>query len=100
MNRATTTEVMTTRKTKTGVVTSDAMDKTVVVEVERTVMDPVFKKYVRRRKKFMAHDEENVCKRGDIVEIRESRPLSKRKRWRVTKLVKKEALAADATANV
>jgi len=93
-------QAMTTRKTKVGVVTSDAMDKTVVVEVQRTVMDPEFKKYVRRKKKFMAHDEENVCKRGDVVEIRESRPLSKRKRWRVTKCVKKEELAADATAKV
>jgi small subunit ribosomal protein S17 len=83
------------RKIKVGVVTSDAMDKTVTVQVERTVMDPQFKKYVRRKKKFMAHDENNEYKRGDTVEIRESRPLSKHKRWRVVKLIKREELLGE-----
>lgn len=78
-----------TRKTKTGVVVSDTMDKSVVVVVERTVLDPVFKKYVRRKKKFMAHDETNECHVGDTVIIRESRPMSKRKRWRVQGIVQK-----------
>jgi small subunit ribosomal protein S17 len=82
-----------TRKVKVGVVTSDAMDKTIAVQVERTVKDPVFKKYIRRNKKFLAHDENNEFKRGDLVEIRESRPLSKRKRWRAVKLIKREELA-------
>ncbi len=76
-------------KRKMGKVTSDAMDKSVTVSVQRTVMDPVFKKYVRRRSKFMAHDEKNECRKGDIVKIRECRPLSKRKRWRVEEIVKR-----------
>ena len=88
----------TTRKTKTGVVVSDAMDKTVTIEIERMVMDPQFKKYIRRKKKFMAHDENNECKRGDIVEVRESRPLSKRKRWRVVRMVKKTDLPQEVGA--
>lgn len=88
------------RKVKVGVVTSDKMDKTVVVEVQRTVMDPEFKKYVRKKRKFMAHDEENQCRLGDLVEIRESRPLSKHKRWRVTKLIKREELAAEGSLGV
>ena len=78
-----------TRKRKTGTVVSDAMDKSVTVLVERTVMDPRFKKYMRRRSKFMAHDEKNECKVGDTVEIRECRPISKRKRWRVEGIVAK-----------
>lgn len=86
------------RKTKIGVVTSDACDKTVVVQVERMVIDPQFKKHIRRKKKFMAHDEENQAKAGDVVEIRESRPLSKRKRWRVVRLVKKADLPQEKGA--
>jgi len=83
------------RKVKVGVVTSNAMEKTVAVQIERTVMDPEFKKYVRRKKKFLAHDENNECLLGDTVEIRETRPLSKNKRWRVVKVVKREALAGE-----
>lgn len=75
------------RKTKTGTVVSNAMTKTVVVVVERTVQDPVFKKYVRRKTKFMAHDESGKCQKGDVVEIMECRPLSKRKRWCVTRTI-------------
>ncbi len=66
-----------------GVVVSDAADKTVVVRVERRVADPLYKKTVRRSKKFAAHDEANACKSGDVVRIRECRPISKRKRWEV-----------------
>jgi small subunit ribosomal protein S17 len=87
-----------TRKVRIGIVTSDAMDKTVAVQIERTVMDPQFKKYIRRKNKFLAHDENNECKRGDVVEIRESRPLSKRKHWRVTKLVKRAELPQEKLA--
>jgi small subunit ribosomal protein S17 len=78
-------------KRKLGVIKSDAMDKSVTVTVERTVLDPCFKKYVRRRSKFMAHDEKNECKKGDTVTIRECRPLSKRKRWRVEEILKRSS---------
>jgi small subunit ribosomal protein S17 len=80
------------RKMRTGVVVSDKMDKTVVVEVTRTVLHPVYKKYIRRRKRFMAHDEDNRCKIGDEVMIVESRPLSRHKNWRVRKILKEAAL--------
>ena len=66
-----------------GKVVKDAKDKTVVVYVERRVMDPVYKKFIRRSKKYLAHDEDNRCKEGDVVRIRECRPLSKRKRWEI-----------------
>jgi small subunit ribosomal protein S17 len=82
----------TKRKTKVGVVVSNAMQKTVVVEVERTVIDPVFKKHVRRKNKFMAHDEAGKCRKGDMVEIMECRPLSRRKCWCVKRMVKQEKL--------
>ncbi|MEW5804834.1 MAG: 30S ribosomal protein S17 [bacterium] len=71
------------RKKRTGTVVSDKMDKTVVVEVKRTVKDPTYKKIVQRRKRYKAHDEENKYKVGDKVIIMETRPLSKDKRWRV-----------------
>ena len=77
------------RKERTGVVVSDKMDKTVVVQVERLVKHPMYKKYIRRRAKFMAHDEANTCAIGDKVLITESRPLSKNKQWRVSKVVEK-----------
>jgi len=80
------------RKVRTGVVISDKMDKTVVVEVSRTVIHPVYKKYVRRRKRFMAHDEENLCRIGDQVMIVETRPLSRNKNWRVRKILKEASL--------
>ena len=66
-----------------GVVVSDAMDKTVVVRVERRVMHPVYKKFIRRSKKYSAHDETNACKVGDVVRIEECRPISKNKCWTV-----------------
>ncbi len=71
------------RRTLVGTVVSDKMDKTVVVRVERLVQHPVYKKYVRRHNRFMAHDESNSCAVGDRVQIVEHRPLSKRKRWKV-----------------
>ena len=64
-----------------GVVVSDKMDKSVVVRVERRVMHPVYKKYIKRSTKYTAHDEKNLCKVGDVVQIMESRPLSKTKSW-------------------
>jgi len=66
-----------------GVVVSDKMDKTIVVKIERKIKHPLYKKYIRRSKKYAAHDEANVAKIGDIVRIRECRPLSKRKHWEV-----------------
>ncbi|MDR3439267.1 30S ribosomal protein S17 [Telmatospirillum sp.] len=66
-----------------GVVVSDAMDKTIVVRVERRVMHPVYKKFIRRSKKYAAHDETNSCKVGDVVRIQECRPISKNKSWTV-----------------
>ncbi len=66
-----------------GVVVSDKMDKTIVVRVERRIMHPLYKKFIRRSKKYAAHDENNAFKTGDIVSIQECRPLSKNKRWEV-----------------
>ncbi len=72
-----------------GIIVSNKMDKTVVVEVERLVKHPLYKKYIRRRNKFTAHDNDNACGIGDRVEITESRPLSKTKRWRVSRIIEK-----------
>lgn len=77
------------RVKKIGTVVSDKMDKSVVVRVERQFMHPLYKKVVRKHKKFMAHDEQNDCHAGDIVEIRECRPLSKSKRWEVIRVVER-----------
>ena len=77
------------KRTLIGRVKSDKMDKTVVVEVIRSKMDPVYKKYVRVRKSYKAHDEANTYKVGDRVEIIEHRPLSKLKRWKVINLVER-----------
>jgi small subunit ribosomal protein S17 len=79
------------RQQKQGLVVRDKMDKTVVVEVERLVMDPLYGKYLRRRSRFMAHDESNACKIGDRVRIEESRPLSRHKRWVVKEILEKAA---------
>ena len=73
----------------TGIVVSDKMDKTVTVQVERLVKHSLYKKYIRRRANFTAHDAQNECGIGDKVLITESRPLSKTKRWRVSKIVEK-----------
>lgn len=72
-----------------GTVVSDKMDKTAVVLVERLVKHPLYKKYIRRQNKFAAHDKDNSCKIGDKVVITESRPISKRKRWRVADIIEK-----------
>lgn len=72
-----------------GIVVSDKMDKTAVVQVERLVKHRLYKKYIRRRSKFAAHDGKNECSIGDKVMITESRPLSRTKRWRVSKIVEK-----------
>ena len=71
------------RRTLDGLVVNDKLDKTVVVQVERLIQDPQYKKYVRRYSKFLAHDETNSCAIGDRVRIVEHRPISKRKRWKV-----------------
>lgn len=76
-------------KVQEGVVTKDKMDKTVVVAVQRLVKHPRYKKYVKRRSSYKAHDENNQCRVGDRVLIAESRPLSKDKRWRVRTILEK-----------
>ena len=75
------------RTTKVGVVIGNNMKKTVTVLIERQVRHPFYKKIVKRRKKFLAHDEYEKCKVGDMVKIIETRPLSKRKRWRIQEIV-------------
>ena len=77
------------KTTKVGLVTSNAADKSVVVKVENLVMHPLYQKFVRTTSKFMAHDEENACNEGDRVLIEECRPLSRRKRWRVRKIIER-----------
>lgn len=77
------------RKRQIGTVVSNKMDKTVVVSIERIVQHPIYKKYVRRRGKYVAHDAQNICGIGDKVMIVETRPLSKTKRWRVREIVEK-----------
>jgi small subunit ribosomal protein S17 len=77
------------RKTRTGVVVSDKMDKTITVAVENFVRHSLYGKAVKRTKKFKAHDEENACGIGDKVRIMETRPLSKDKRWRLVNIVEK-----------
>jgi small subunit ribosomal protein S17 len=79
------------RRRLTGIVTSDKMDKTVVVSVERRYRHPFYKKVVRDIKKYMAHDESNDCRTGDRVTIVESRPYSRRKRWAVEEIVERAA---------
>jgi small subunit ribosomal protein S17 len=76
-----------TRKTRTGIVVSDKMEKTVVVAIERRVAHPVYGKMITRTKRLKAHDEQNSAKTGDTVRIVETRPLSKDKRWRVVEIV-------------
>ena len=66
-----------------GVVVSNKMDKSVVVNVERRTQHPLYKKFIRRSKKYVAHDENNTCKEGDVIQIQECRPISKRKTWEV-----------------
>lgn len=77
------------RKTRTGTVVSDKMDKTVVVAVESRVRHPLYGRIIRRTKKYKAHDETSVAHMGDLVEMMESRPISREKRWRVCRVVEK-----------
>jgi small subunit ribosomal protein S17 len=77
------------RKTRVGVVTSNKMEKSITVSVERRLPHPIYGKFVKRTKKFMAHDENNECQIGDLVRIMETRPLSKTKRWRLLEIVEK-----------
>ncbi|WP_413228718.1 30S ribosomal protein S17 [Chloroflexus sp.] len=77
------------KTTKVGRVVSDKMDKTVVVAVDYLKPHPLYRKIIRRTKKFHAHDEENACKVGDVVRIEETRPLSRTKRWRVVEIVQR-----------
>ena len=77
------------RKTRVGIVTSDKMDKTVVVSVKDRVKHPLYKKIVNNTYKLKAHDEKNECRIGDRVEVMETRPLSKDKRWRVTNIIER-----------
>lgn len=84
----------TSRQEKVGIVTSNKMQKTVVVTVERRVIHPLYKRVVRRSRKFLAHDEKNECHVGDTVRIRETRPLSRQKRWRVIQVIAQAAQGA------
>jgi small subunit ribosomal protein S17 len=77
------------RKTKLGIVSSNKMDKTITVNVERKVKHPLYGKFLKKTTKFHAHDEKNECSIGDTVKIMESRPMSKTKRWRLVEVVEK-----------
>ncbi len=77
------------RKTRVGVVTSDKMEKTITVEVRRSILHPLYGKALKRSKKFTAHDENGEAGIGDVVKIIETRPLSKKKRWRLMEVVEK-----------
>lgn len=77
------------RKVRVGKVVSTKMDKTIAVEIERRLKHPIYKKYFKKTKKFLAHDENNSATEGDIVKIMETRPLSARKRWRLVEIVEK-----------
>ena len=86
--------MQTRRQEKVGTVTSNKMQKTVVVTVERQVIHPLYKRVVRRSKPFLAHDEKGECQVGDKVRIEETRPLSRSKRWRVVQVIAKAAAVA------
>ena len=77
------------RKLRTGVVTSDSMDKTVAVTITRTYQHPFYKKILRKTTRILAHDEQNVCRVGDLVQVVESRPISREKKWKVRQVVSK-----------
>ena len=82
------------RKTRTGIVVSNRMEKSIVVEIRRRVKHPIYKKYIGRSTKLMAHDIDNTCQIGDTVQIMETRPLSRRKAWRLIKVVEKASRVA------
>ncbi|MCB0510633.1 MAG: 30S ribosomal protein S17 [Chitinophagales bacterium] len=77
------------RKTRTGVVTSNKMQKTITVSVERKVIHPIYGKFLKHTKKYTAHDETNECNEGDLVKIMETKPLSKNKRWRLVEIIER-----------
>lgn len=77
------------RKTRVGVVVSDRMHKTAVVQIERLVKHPIYGRYVRRRKRYKVHDEQNECRIGDVIQFMETRPLSKDKCWRLVSFVRR-----------
>ena len=77
------------RKERTGIVVSNKMDKSIVVAVSRKMKHPIYGKFITKTSKFVAHDEKNECNEGDYVRIMETRPLSARKRWRLTKIVER-----------
>lgn len=77
------------RKQRVGVVASNKMDKSITVLVERKLKHPIYGKFVKKSKKFVAHDEKNECREGDKVKIMETRPLSKRKRWRLVEILER-----------
>ncbi len=83
------TETRNQRKVRQGRVVSDKMQKTVVVAIERLVEHPLYGKRMKQTTRFHAHDQENECREGDVVEIMETRPLSKSKRWRVTRVLER-----------
>lgn len=83
------------RKTRTGMVTSNRMEKTVSVAIVRSYQHPLYKKVVRSTKKILAHDEQNQCNVGDVIQVVETRPLSRRKRWRVQSIVSAAQSATD-----
>ena len=78
-----------TRRERIGVVTSNSMDKSIVVVVKRKVKHPIYGKFVNKSSKFMAHDEENTANQGDTVKISETRPLSKNKKWRLVEIIER-----------
>ncbi len=77
------------RKERVGLVSSISMDKSIVVSVERRVKHPIYEKFVKKTSRFLAHDEKNACNVGDTVSIMETRPISKRKCWRLIKIIEK-----------
>jgi len=78
------------RKTRVGIVTSSKMEKSITVSIERKIQHPIYGKSLKRTKKFIVHDEENTCNEGDTVKIMETRPLSKRKKWRLLEVIERE----------
>ncbi len=89
MEATTTSVIRNLRKTRIGVVSSNKMDKTITVKVERKVKHPLYGKFVKKTTSFHAHDEKNECSIGDTVKIMETRPMSKTKRWRMVEIVEK-----------
>jgi small subunit ribosomal protein S17 len=89
LNQVMSTNEQSLKKQRVGLVTSNKNDKTITVEVERKLRHPMYSKFVKRNKKFLAHDEKNACGVGDLVRIVESRPLSARKRWRLVEILEK-----------